>query len=125
MPGKRILLIEDDPQFHTFVKEVLENNNYSVDSAFDGVEASKLLSEQVPDLIVVDLLLPEKDGIRFITETKALHSQIPIIAMSGGLSQYSPSFLKAAGTLGATQTLEKPFVSEQLIELIDKCFSGI
>ena len=125
MSGKRILLIEDDLQFHSFVKDVLENNNYSVDSAFNGMEASKLLGVQVPDLIVVDLLLPEKDGIKFITETKVLHSQIPIIAMSGGQSQYSPSFLKAARTLGATQTLEKPFLSEQLIELIDKCFSGI
>ena len=37
MSGKRILLIEDDPHFHTFVKDVLEKNNYSVDSAFDGM----------------------------------------------------------------------------------------
>ena len=79
----------------------------------------------MPDLIVVDLLLPQKDGIRFITETKVRHSQIPIIAMSGGQSKYSPSFLNAARSLGATQTLEKPFLSKQLIELIDKCFSGI
>jgi two-component system response regulator TrcR len=124
MSGMRILLIEDDPQFHIFVKNVLENNDYCVDSAFDGVEGTRLLSEQVPDLIVIDLLLPKKDGIRFITETRVKYSNIPIIAMLGSQSKYSASFLKSARSLGASQTLEKPFLSEQLIVLIDKCFSG-
>ena len=125
MSVKRILLIEDDPLFHAFAKEVLERKKYIVYSAFDGVQAIEILNKNETDLILVDLLLPEKDGIRFITESKLSHSTIPIIAMSGGSSQYSPSFLKAARSLGASHTLEKPFVSQQLLELVDKCFNGI
>ncbi|PCJ48159.1 MAG: response regulator [Gammaproteobacteria bacterium] len=125
MSAKRILLIEDDPSFHAFVKDALEKKAYTVNSAYDGVQATQILNKTEPNLILVDLLLPEKDGIRFITETKQSHPSIPIIAMSGGVSQYSPSFLKAARSLGASHILEKPFVSKQLLELVDKCINGI
>ena len=123
MSGKQILLIEDDQQFHNFVKEVLESDGYSVISAMNGVEASKLLEEHSPDLIITDLLMPEKDGVRLITEARVSHPQTPIIAMSGGQSAFSPVFLEAATTLGAAHTLDKPFDDEQLLTLVSSCIN--
>jgi len=122
MSNKLILLIEDDIQFHNFVKEVLLEEGFTVLSANDGVEASHLLETHNPDLIITDLLMPEKDGVRLITEARASHPSTAIIAMSGGQSAFSPVFLEAATTLGAAYTLDKPFDCEQLLELVAKCF---
>ena len=121
MAEKLILLIEDDQQFHSFVKEVLVAEGFSVLSAFNGLEASHILEDNVPDLIITDLLMPEKDGVRLITEARVTHASTPIIAMSGGQSSFSPVFLEAATTLGAAFTLDKPFEGDQLLELVSKC----
>lgn len=122
MAEKVILLIEDDIQFHNFVKQVLLDEGFTVLSANNGVEASAILSNNTPDLIITDLLMPEKDGVRVITEARASHPGTVIIAMSGGQSAFSPVFLEAATTLGAAYTLDKPFDCEQLLELVRKCF---
>ncbi len=94
---------------------------YTVFQAEDGSQGVKMIEELDPDLIVTDLLMPHKDGVRLITETRVSHPHIPIIAMSGGSSFFSPAFLEAADTLGATHTLDKPFTDEALLVLVNKC----
>ena len=121
MSVKKILLIEDDLQFQSFVEEVLKAEGYQVFLAENGVQGSHMMKEVIPDLIITDLLMPQKDGVRLITEIRSSHPKIPIIAMSGGSSFFSPAFLEAAATLGASETLAKPFLGEQLLELVDKC----
>ena len=123
MSAKQILLIEDDEQFRSFVEQVLIEEGYLVLLAEDGHQGVLMIEEHKPDLIITDLLMPNKDGVRLITETRELHPETPIIAMSGGSSFFSPAFLEAADTLGATYTLTKPFQGEQLVELIEKCFN--
>lgn len=123
MSTKLILLIEDDQQFHSFVKQLLEDEGFTVLSAVNGLLASQLLEQNKPDLIITDLLMPEKDGVRLITEARVSHPGTPIIAMSGGQSAFSPVFLEAATTLGAAYTLDKPFESEQLLDLVAKCLA--
>lgn len=119
---QKILLIEDDIQFHRFVKQALDAENYTVWSAFNGLEASHLLISNLPDLIITDLLMPIMDGVRLISEIKVTHPNIPIVAMSGGQSAFSPAFLESALAVGATHTLDKPFDCEQLLELVRNCF---
>ncbi|MCP4414645.1 MAG: response regulator [Gammaproteobacteria bacterium] len=121
MTEQTILLIEDDKQFRNFVKEVLQSEGYAVLQAEDGRQGVEMIKEHDPDLIVTDLLMPHKDGVRLITETRSSHPHIPIIAMSGGTSFFSPAFLEAANTLGASHTLEKPFSDDALLELVNKC----
>lgn len=123
MSANVILLIEDDLDFRNFVEEVLNEAGYTVLLAENGSQGSKLVNEHLPDLIVTDLLMPEKDGVRFIEENKASHPSIPIIAMSGGASVFSPAFLEAAEKLGASKTLAKPFEIEQLLKLVDECLT--
>jgi len=121
MTQKTILLIEDDKQFQNFVNEVLLSEEYRVLLAEDGSQGAAMIKEHNPDLIVTDLLMPNKDGVRLITETRVSHPHIPIIAMSGGSSFFSPAFLEAADTLGAAHTLNKPFAEEELLKLVKKC----
>ncbi len=121
MTEQTILLIEDDKQFRNFVKEVLLAEGYVVLQADDGSQGVEMIKEHDPDLIVTDLLMPRKDGVRLITETRSSHPHIPIIAMSGGTSLFSPAFLEAANTLGASHTLDKPFTDDALLELVNKC----
>ncbi len=121
MTTKNILLIEDDLQFRNFVEEILKSEGYSVLLASDGKQGIEMLDEHEPDLIITDLLMPNKDGVRLITETRASHPKIPVIAMSGGSSFFSPAFLEAADTLGANYTLDKPFAGKKLLELVNNC----
>ncbi|MCP4273316.1 MAG: response regulator [Gammaproteobacteria bacterium] len=120
MTEQTILLIEDDKQFRNFVKEVLLAEGYTVLQAEDGSHGVEMIKEHDPDLIITDLLMPRKDGIRLITETRSSHPHIPIIAMSGGTSLFSPAFLEAANTLGASHTLDKPFTDDALLVLVNK-----
>ena len=124
MTMKRILLVEDDLQFNAFVKQALESdesNDFQVTSVLDGAEAASIIkAEPAFDLLITDLLLPEKDGIRLIIETKAAQPNLQIIAMSGGVSEHSHGFLQAAAALGASSILEKPFTSEQLIKAVEE-----
>ena len=119
MSTKKILVIEDDEQFLGFVAELLTNEGFDVIKAENGKEGIKVVEKNEPDLILTDLLMPEKDGVRVISEVRSKYSHIPIIAMSGGQSVFSPVFLEAASSLGAAQTLTKPFSDEELIESIN------
>jgi len=122
MNSLTILLVDDDHDFHLMVKELLESQEHTVISAFDGQQASDLLEAETVDLLITDLLMPVKDGIRLITESKATNIKLPIIAMSGGQSEYSASFLESAKVLGAKQILPKPFKGDELLDRIALCF---
>ena len=121
MTEKTILVIEDDLELQEFVKEFLEESGYRILLANNGNEGLEMIENNQLDLILTDLLMPEKDGVRVISDVKAHHPEIPIIAMSGGQSVFSPVFLEAAGTLGATKTLNKPFRNEELLQTIQDC----
>ena len=118
MSSYTILIIEDDEQFRGFVSELLTSEGFEVLTAENGKEGIDLLEVQQPDLILTDLLMPEKDGVRVISEVRSNYSHIPVIAMSGGQSVFSPVFLEAASSLGAAQTLTKPFADDELIDAI-------
>ena len=123
MDAKHILLIEDDEQFRNYLEEVLKSEGFNVSTAADGQQGYDSAMENKPDLMITDLLMPEKDGVRLITEIKQAYPDLNIIAMSGGQSVFSPAFLEAAQSLGANYTLDKPFMEDQLLELIEKCLS--
>ena len=123
MDAKHILLIEDDEQFRNYLEEVLKSEGFNVSTAADGQQGYDSAMENKPDLMITDLLMPEKDGVRLITEIKQSYPDLNIIAMSGGQSVFSPAFLEAAQSLGANYTLDKPFMEDQLLELIEKCLS--
>ena len=125
MTNKQILIIEDDPAFLGYLQELLEREGFEIFTAVNGQEGLDKLHQLKPQMLITDLLMPEKDGVRLITEVREDFAELPIIAMSGGKSVFSPAFLEAAESLGATYALHKPFDEDHLIEIINNYFERI
>ncbi|PKL18690.1 MAG: response regulator [Spirochaetae bacterium HGW-Spirochaetae-5] len=115
---KKIAIIEDDMVIRESLKEILEMNNYEVFAADSGVDLIKKFNEFNPDILITDIIMPDKDGIEIIIEAKKLYPNIVLIAISGGGRIDSESYLNTAKYLGADATLKKPFTHAQLLDLL-------
>jgi CheY-like chemotaxis protein len=113
-----ILLIDDDEQFRTMLSEVLRRAGYEVQEARDGAEGTKFYRDHPADLILTDLIMPEKEGLEIIQEFRRDHPKVKIIAMSGGGRHGSYDCLKIAKAFGAQQVLAKPFSHQEILETI-------
>ena len=82
---KKILVLDDEPDVVTYLVSLFEDNNYSVVSAVDGKEGMEKVKTEKPDLITLDISMPEKSGIRFYREMKADErlKMIPIVVVTG------------------------------------------
>lgn len=112
-----ILLVEDDADILDFNKTLLLSNGYNVVTATNGNEASTLLVETLPDLIITDVMMPEKDGITLLKEirTNIVTDHIPVILLSAKSSAQA----KMDGISGGAQAyLNKPFLPAELTSLV-------
>jgi CheY-like chemotaxis protein len=107
-----ILLVDDDEQVIRFVKTALERNGYRVTTTTSGKEALGLIWQHVPDLLILDLNMPEPDGFELLKAERASFPYLRILVISGYLHG---ALLKAAKLLGAHATLQKPFTTEALM----------
>jgi len=80
----RILIIDDESQIRSMLRLMLERVGYEVDEAPDGLEGIRQYREDPADLIITDLIMPNKDGIGMIIDLKKEFPKVKIIAMSGG-----------------------------------------
>jgi CheY-like chemotaxis protein len=83
--AKTILVVDDDPDTLTYLTTVLEDNGFATDSAKDGMEALQKIEENIPDLVALDISMPEKSGVavyRKLKEDNQLKS-IPVIIITG------------------------------------------
>jgi DNA-binding NtrC family response regulator len=115
---KRIAIIEDDVAIRESLKEILELNDYSVLAVDSGIDLMKKIHEFRPDILITDIIMPDKDGIEIIIEAKKSYPNIILIAISGGGRIDSESYLNTAKYLGADATLKKPFTHAQLLDLL-------
>ena len=85
MTKKRILVVDDEKDVVEFLTELLEDNGYDVTPAYDGVEAMELISEERPDLILLDLQMPEETGTGLYRKLhkKKKYKDIPVVVISG------------------------------------------
>jgi len=114
----RILIIDDEPQIRSMLKLMLERDGYEVIEAPDGVEGIKVYRQNPADLIITDLIMPNKDGIGMIIELKKEFPDVMIIAMSGGGLNKPDGYLKGAEKLGAACTLTKPIDREEMLKAV-------
>jgi len=82
---KKIVVIDDDMQCNQLVCRFLKNSGYEVSSAVNGAEGLKMFRKEIPDLVITDLYMPEKDGLETIMELRRTNQKVRILAMSGGL----------------------------------------
>jgi len=114
----RILIIDDEPQIRSMLKLMLEREGYEVVEAPDGVEGIKVYRQNPADLIITDLIMPNKDGIGMIIDLKKEFPDVNIIAMSGGGLNKPDGYLKGAKKLGAACTLTKPIDREEMLKAV-------
>jgi CheY-like chemotaxis protein len=116
----KVLVIDDDPGFRRMVSLVLTRAQHIVIEAEDGNLGLLRFVEEKPDLVISDIVMPGKEGIETIREIRALSPATPIIAMSGGGANIGLEYLDAAGKLGASSILAKPFRPADLAELVKR-----
>lgn len=114
-----ILVIDDDPAVREVVSEMLRLEGHHVTIAENGREAIPMLSKRDFDLVITDLIMPEKEGIETISEIRRTHKTIPILAISGGGRLGPGDYLETARYIGADATLAKPFARQELLTTID------
>jgi len=117
---KRILVIDDDVQVRQLLKLVLEQAGYEVLDAGDGNEGVKLFRADPTDLVITDIIMPEKEGIEIIRELQHDFPTVKIIAISGGGRISGEDYLKTARRFGVEHTFTKPFEREALLEAIQE-----
>ena len=115
----RILIIDDEPQIRSMLKLMLEREGYEVVEAPDGVEGIEVYRQNPADLIITDLIMPNKDGIGMIIDLKKEFPDVNIIAMSGGGLNKPDGYLKGAKKLGAACTLTKPIDREEMLKAVN------
>lgn len=116
-PPPLILLIDDEEPFRSVLKQVLQNAGYEVMEAANGAEGIRHFHEKPADIIITDIIMPEKEGIETIIELKKAYPQVKLIAMSGGGWYGTDIDFDMAKKLGA-QTLSKPFALQELLDVV-------
>ena len=121
---ERILIIDDEQQIRSMLRLMLERDGYEVFEAPDGVEGIKAYRQKPADLIITDLIMPNKDGIGMIIELQKEFPDVKIIAMSGGGLNKPEGYLKGAKKLGAACTLTKPIDREKMLRAVKNVIKG-
>ncbi|MFO7653511.1 MAG: response regulator [Candidatus Krumholzibacteriia bacterium] len=115
-----ILIIEDDDDVRAVLEAVLARAGYRVRSARDGKEGVVAAAGEPVDLVITDIIMPEKDGIETITDLRREHPDLKVIAISGG-GRFSPGgYLHSARLLGADLTLSKPFGNDEILRAVER-----
>ncbi len=116
MAKKKILVVEDEPQMLDMIKIRLEAAGYKVFTALDGDEGLKRAKEEKPDLIILDIMMPKKDGYTFVKEAKTEESLkgIPIIVLTA-----KTGMKDLFGIEGIKDYILKPFESQDLLDKIN------
>lgn len=113
-----ILIMDDDEQIRTMLRMLLEGSGYKVVEAHDGTQGIRLFREDPTDLIITDIIMPDKEGIETIMELKRDFPDVKIIAISGGGRSDPEEYLYLAKKLGAQRTIAKPFEKEDLLKAV-------
>ena len=116
----RILIIDDDRHFREMLGQMLERAGYDIMEAINGKDGLRLLEMELFDLIITDLIMPEKEGIETIMEVIHNFPSLKIIAISGGGRNGPQEYLTLAKRLGAHKTLVKPFRRKDVIKAVEE-----
>jgi DNA-binding NtrC family response regulator len=117
---KRILIIDDEQIVLEVLRKILELEGYEVVTAFNGAEGIELFRQKPCDLVITDMVMPEKDGLQTILDLRKETPDLAIIAMSGGGTISKERYLAVAGYLDGIITITKPFSLESITGAVAK-----
>ena len=122
----RILVVDNEELARFTIRDILETAGYEVDEATNGNEAIESQSANPFDLIITDIVMPEKDGVETTIKLKHDYPDLKIIAISGRRTKNLDCiklYLQLAEESGADRILAKPFSDEELLERVNDCLS--
>ncbi len=114
----KILVIDDDPSILTMLKKMLEREGYEVDTACNGSEGLDKIEDSPPDLLITDIVMPEKEGMELIFHLRRMKPELKIIAISGGGRFNYEGYLTSAKYLGADLTFQKPLIHKEFVQAV-------
>ena len=120
LEGKTILIVDDDPDVVTAITASLADSGATLETAGDGNTAVKKAEEQDPDLVILDIMLPQKSGflvLERIRQGKKRGEKPHVIMITGNQGRRHRQYAEA---LGVDEYLNKPFRMERLIEVTEK-----
>jgi DNA-binding response OmpR family regulator len=115
---QRVLIIDDDEQLRALLYEILDREGFEVVEATNGAEGLKLYRSQPADLVITDLIMPEKEGVETIMELRHEFPNVRVVAISGGGRSGGRDYLPIAAQLGARRTLAKPFSRQEILDAV-------
>ncbi len=113
-----ILLVDDDDSFRRMLRKTLLKLGYEVVEARNGKEAIEEFEKARVDLVLTDIVMPEKEGLETINTLKRKQADLKIIAMSGGGRGSATDYLKMAKIMGADHILPKPFSNQEMAAIL-------
>jgi CheY-like chemotaxis protein len=121
----KILVVDDDRAILATVDLLLKKAGHQVTTASDGRAGIRLCQNERFDLLIVDIFMPDMDGLETISQVHQVHPDLPVIVISGyqfgGTGEKRPDFLHMATALGAVHGLPKPFRPAELIAAVNTC----
>ncbi len=116
----KILIIEDVRVERKILKQWLEESGYEVIEAANGVEGLARYHEHLPDLVITDIVMPEKEGIELMIDLVKAAPDLKIFAMSGAGKNRAGEYLPLATCVGAIRTFSKPIDKRELLNAISR-----
>jgi CheY-like chemotaxis protein len=122
---KRIMIIDDDEQFRTMLKKMLEQNGYTTVEAANGERAMKEMERNPADIMIVDIIMPVMDGLETIIHMQREYPFVKLIAISGGGRIEPQNYLNSAEKLGAVCSFTKPIDNQELLSAIEELLTDL
>ena len=119
-----ILVADDDRLVRVTLRKILESAGYTAFEAKDGAEALDVYRKRRPDLVILDIVMPIKDGVRTFLELRGIDSKAKIIAMSAGARSGKIDYLSLTKRIGANGILTKPFNRVSVLAMVDQILAG-
>lgn len=114
----KVLIIDDDENFRKILRIMLEKEGLDVVDAENGLEGIRKFHKGEIDLVVTDIIMPEKEGIETIFDLREIQPDLKIIAISGGGHICAEEYLDMANNFGVTRSLSKPFEKDEFIKIV-------
>ena len=119
----RILIIDDDTQIREMLSQVFLRAGYEVVAAADGDAACEMFRKSPADIIITDMVMPEKGGVETIMELRTDFPGVKIIAISGGGRTGPYGYLKLAERFGAEKVFSKPLSKDKILQAVEELLS--
>jgi YesN/AraC family two-component response regulator len=120
----KILIIDDEPYILLMLKKMIEKIGHEVDLASNGRDGMELFEKEPADMVITDIIMPDKEGLEIILEMKKTHPDLKIIAISGGGRISPESYLECARHFGASRVFQKPFKQKEILSAVKELMAS-